>query len=192
MSRYAKRQPDTEGGDRQRRRPTPKGPSPLAIASFVGVVVALAGVGLMMNNAKTPASTQEQAPTEPVDPFANIQREAPPAKGSGPGGSRIIETHRAPSGLLADPAWLGAVEIAKEAYSLRDEAEDAKAAKDSTTFASKAVAAREAFARAIDASRVFEERIIEDFGETDAQVRSAVRERSKWFDLRAKYRKAGK
>ncbi len=165
-------------------------PSPLAIACFVGLVLALGVAGWSASAKKKAAPDREGAPGPPapaVDPFADLPPEkAPPApKGMG----RIQETNRAPAGLLDDPRWIGAVQIAQDAYALRDLAEDAKASDDFPSFSSKAVAARESFGRALDASRAFEDRIIDQYGEDDRQVMQVARERNKWIDLRAKYRK---
>jgi hypothetical protein len=154
----------------------------------VALIAAMGVAGWAMRN-KTAAAgedTSGPAPAE-VDPFASVTREAPPTASGG--GGRVLETNRAPAGLLDNPLWLGAVQIAQGAYSLRDQAEDSKASGDLSAFAAKAVNAREAFGRAIDASRAFEDRIIDQYGENDRQVRRVASERNKWFDLRAKYRK---
>jgi hypothetical protein len=154
----------------------------------VGLIAALGVAGWASRNKRAAAGegASGAAPAQ-VDPFANISREAPPTAPGGRG--RVRETNRAPVGLLDDPLWLGTMQIAQGAYSLRDQAEDSKASGDLSAFAAKAVNAREAFGRAIDASRAFEDRIIDQYGENDRQVRRVARERNKWFDLRAKYRK---
>jgi hypothetical protein len=59
-------------------------------------------------------------------------------------------------------------------------------------YSSKAVAAREGFGKALDASRSFEDQSIDKYGEDDRQVKQIARERNKWIDLRAKYRKVKK
>lgn len=182
------RTPRSERSHSAGRRPTASGPGPLAVVCFVGLIAALGVAGWASRNKRAAAGegASGPAPAE-VDPFASVTREAPPTASGG--GGRVRETNRAPAGLLDDPLWLGAVQIAQEGYSLRDQAEDSKASGDLSAFAAKAVNAREAFGRAIDASRAFEDRIIDQYGENDRQVRRVARERNKWFDLRAKYRK---
>lgn len=161
----------------------------MAIACFVALILAL-GVGGWAASSKKAAAEKEGAtgpPAPAADPFAGLPPEEPPP--SPEGRRRVRESNRAPAGLLEDPRWVGALQIAQEAYALRDLAEDAKASDDFAAFASRAVAAREAFGRALDASRGFEDGIIDQYGENDRQVKQVARERNKWLDLRAKYRK---
>ena len=164
-------------------------PSALAIACFVGLVLAL-GIGGWAASAKKATTEKEGAagpPAPAADPFAGLPPEEAPTAPAGRG--RVRETNRAPAGLLDDPRWVGALQLGQEAYTLRDLAEDAKASGDLASFSSTAVAAREGFGRALDASRAFEDRIIDQYGEEDRQVKQVARERNKWLDLRAKYRK---
>ncbi len=176
---------------RSGRRATNANPSPLAIACFVALILAL-GVGGWAARAKKAAAEEEggSAPAPVVDPFADVTREAPPTAPAGR--ARVRESNRAPAGLLEDPRWVGALQIAQEAYALRDLAEDAKASDDWADYSSKAVAAREGFGKALDASRSFEDQSIDKYGENDRQVKQVARERNKWIDLRAKYRKVKK
>ena len=173
------------------RRAASANPSPLAIACFVALILAL-GVGGWAARAKKAAAEEEggSAPAPAVDPFAGVTREAPPTAPAGR--ARVRESNRAPAGLLKDPRWVGALQIAQDAYALRDLAEDAKASDDWADYTSKAVAAREGFGKALDASRSFEDQSIEKYGENDRQVKQVARERNKWIDLRAKYRKVKK
>jgi hypothetical protein len=155
----------------------------------VALVLALGVAGWAASTKKAAAEKEGAAgtPAPAVDPFAGLPPEAPPPSPEGRG--RVRESDRAPAGLLKDPRWVGALQVAQEAYALRDLAEDAKASDDFAGFASKAVAAREAFGRALDASRGFEDGIIDQYGEDDRQVKQVARERNKWIDSRAKYRK---
>ena len=173
------------------RRAASANPSPLAIACFVALILAL-GVGGWAARAKKAAAEEEggSAPAPAVAPFADVAREAPPTAPAGR--ARVLESNRAPAGLLEDPRWAGALQIAQEAYALRDLAEDAKASDDWADYSSKAVAAREGFGKALDASRSFEDQSIDKYGENDRQVKQIARERNKWIDLRAKYRKVKK
>jgi hypothetical protein len=161
----------------------------LAIVCFVALILAL-GVGGWAFSTKKAAAEKEGAsgpPASAVDPFAGLPPEKAPVAPAGR--ARARETNLAPAGLLDDPRWVGALQIAHEAYTLRDLAEDAKASDNFASFSSKAVAARESFGKALDASRAFEDRIIDQYGEEDRQVKQVARERNKWLDLRAKYRK---
>ena len=183
--------PRDSNSDRPRsgRRAASANPSPVAIACFVALILAL-GVGGWAASSKKAAAEKEKAaeiPAPTADPFAGVTREAPP--GAPAGRARIKESNRAPAGLLEDPIWVGATQIAQDAYALRDLAEDAKASEDWAGYSSKAVAARESFGTALDASRNFEDRIIDQYGENDRQVMQVAKERNKWIDQRAKYRK---
>jgi len=156
----------------------------------VGLIAALGVAGWSQRSKGAEEAPETDQPTVNQSvPFAGRAREAPPAPRDGLGRERTPETNRSPAGLLSDPIWLGAVQIAQEAYALKDQAEDMKASGDLTGYAAKAVAAREGFGKAIDASRAFEDTITESYGENDRQVKQVTGERNRWFDLRAKYRK---
>ena len=130
-----------------------------------------------------PAAPQAGAP---ADPFADIADEGSPEKGAA--GSRMRVTSLAPEGMLRDPVWRGALQLAEEATGLADEAEGARKAGDTVAFRAKAVEAKELFQKAIDATVQFEIDCIEKYGETDRLVRQMVRARSLWISQRTKYR----
>jgi hypothetical protein len=120
------------------------------------------------------------APSEPThQPFSTVAEEAPPSAGGGAG--RLY--NRAPSDLAASyPPWLEALEIAREADGLFSEAQEAKQATDHAGFQTKGKAAKETYDRAFTMTALWEEQLLESYGDRDRQVRVIVRERNRWID----------
>ncbi|MDP6408102.1 MAG: hypothetical protein QGI46_01865 [Planctomycetota bacterium] len=114
------------------------------------------------------------------EPFSSVTQEAPPAPGGG-GGARLYD--RAPSDLAASHApWMEALEIAREADLLFAEAQKAKGATDHAAFQAKGRAAKETYDRAFTMTALWEEQLLESYGDRDRQVRVIVRERNRWID----------
>ena len=123
-----------------------------------------------------------------VDPFSDIPAEKPP---DGHGATRMRLTSKAPEGLENTQVWVDARQLAERAYALAAEADAAKAVRDDATYRAKAKAAHAAFDQALESTVLWEQEIDELYGENDRQVRRIHRERSRWFDKMARYRRAG-
>jgi len=189
-------------GDRPARRPrAPRNQRSTAAAGGLFVVAVLAiGAAGWLNGRRSahPASPPESGPSSvptpgagagaeraaEESPFADIPRESAPAARSG--ASRELVS-RAPESLVADPAWVAAKAQAQEAFALSKEAEAAKKAGDDATFRAKAVAAREIMDQVTSDTAVWEESIVQRYGDDDVLVAVIQRERGRWFDLMRKY-----
>ena len=180
---------DGQEGRRGPARAASKAPGALAISAFVLLVLVVGAAGWASRNKQPSGGGQiEPAPQleAPADPFADIADEDSPEKGAA--GSRMRVTSLAPEGMLRDPVWRGALQLAEKAAGLADEAEGARKVGDTATFRAKAIEARDLFQKAIDATVQFETDCIEKYGETDRLVRQLVRARSLWISQRTKYR----
>lgn len=186
-SRTTRSNPDDDS--RRRRPPAKKQNGATAGLLFALAVVAIGAAG-WLNRAKltgsSSASTEGGAGAKPVEsPFASIPEELPPVRGGG--GSAKAMTSRAPTSLLQDPVWTAALEASKGAYLLAQEAEEAQRAKDNSKYLKKAVAAREAFDQVIIDTAVWEEELVQQYGDNDQVVSQIMRERQRWFGFLRKY-----
>lgn len=177
---------------RPHRRPSrDRSPAPLAVTLLALAVIGIGWAGWVNRSRPQPAAAPGESPPE-IDPFADLDDERGPRRGISPGGRRRSGPVTADDGLLADPTWTSAVALAERAFDLVAEAEAAELAGDRSTFADRAVAARDLLSQAIEATASWETDIQAARGETAPVVRKIVRERNRWFDQRAKYRRVGK
>ncbi len=137
---------------------------------------------------RSQAAPQGEGAPAIVDPFSDLPAEKPP---DGHGPTRMRLTSKAPEGLENRQVWIDAQRLAERAYALAADADAAKAASDERTYRAQGEAAHAAFDRALESTALWEQEIVELYGENDRQVRRIHRERSRWFDKMARYRRAG-
>lgn len=151
----------------------------------VGVTVVLAGGALWaVSQRKDPEP--EVAPRVEVDtprPFADMPpEEAPAPRGSGGGARPAPFGAVAPEGLADAPEWKKAVKLAEEAQGHFDAATEAKVVGNRKKLNEEGGKARTLFDQALEATALFEEQLVAEWGETDRQVRDIMRTRNQWFD----------
>ena len=159
------------------RRTRASGPSLLPLAGLGALIAAAILFARMLPD---DGESTTAAPNEPAhQPFSSVAEEAPPSAGGGAG--RLY--NRAPSDLAASyPPWMEALELARKADGIFSEAQEAKRTTDHAGFQAKGRAAKEAYDKAFTMTALWEEQLLESYGDRDRQVRVIVRERNRWID----------
>jgi hypothetical protein len=170
-----KKQPEDEN---QKRKPVKKGGMGMFIPLAIGVVL-FGGAAVAILGGKKEPKTEPvaEASTKPK-PFADLPREEPPKRGS----SSTKFVAEAPGGLSSDANWQKAVKLASEGEALFEEATAAKAAGETAELNAKGKQARDKLNEAFDLTAVWEEELLEKYGDANAEVRRIVRTRSGWMD----------
>ena len=179
-SRYSNRDEGDE--DRPRRRaPAKKGGPPLV--PILALVVVIGGAIVAARFAAKNRKQPEAAPTvDASNIFGDLPEETPPVPGErGPGRART--TDLAPTGLASDPVWIEALNLADQAAGIFAEAKKAKAAGNHGEWNKLGNQAKDLYNEAVEKTALWEEELVEQYGDTDRQVRDIVRTRNKWLDV---------
>ncbi|HIG11629.1 MAG: hypothetical protein ABGY71_00985 [bacterium] len=187
--RYGSREEQEEG--RPRRRAPKKGGPPFGPIALLCAVL----VGAILI-ARMAAKDREERPEVPkVDAstvFGDLPEEEPPETGAGRSGRRR-STNRAPSGLAQNSDWIAALHKAEKAAGILARAKQAKTSGDRGEWNRLGNLAKEGYDEAIIMTALWEEQLLEKYGETDRQVRDIMRTRNKWFELlRALHKTTGR
>lgn len=156
------------------------------MAMYIPILLAaviVCGIGLAIMTDKAPA--KEDAPKAVVEarnPFADVPDEKAPAKNAGGGSSKYTFVSEAPDGLANNDNWRAALKLAAEGEKLFEEAAQAKAAMDVAALNDKGRQAREKLTSAVEMTAVWEEELLEKYGDANLQVREIKRTRSGWID----------
>lgn len=165
--------------DTQRRPVRKSGMSPM-VPVVIGAVVVM-GIGLSFLGKGEKAEAAPQAVSDKPKPFADLPPEAPPQH-DGKGSSRYTMIAKAPEGLMSDANWLKAVQLASEGEALFEEATAAKVAGDTPKLNERGKLARDKLDEAFTMTAVWEEELLEKYGDANADVRRIVKVRSGWID----------
>lgn len=173
--------------ERQPRAPREPKKSGLPVFPLIGLVFAV-GVAVWVGNAasknqKANETSAAERSADSYDPFGDVPDEQIQKRGktgpSGPG---------APDGLLSDAGWKAASQVAEEGYSLASSAKLARDSGDEAGYLRDAKAAKAKFNKALEDSALFEERIVDQYGDDDLVVTTIVKARSRWFKQVNKFR----
>jgi len=148
-------------------------------------VVIVCGIGLAILTDQQKAAEKQQAPkaeAAPRNPFADVPEEKPPVRTGGGGASKYNFVSKAPEGLANNDNWRAALKLAGEGEKLFEEATQAKAAGDTATLNDKGRQAREKLTSAVEMTAVWEEELLEKYGDANLEVREIKRTRSSWID----------
>jgi hypothetical protein len=164
----------------EKRRPVRKsGMSPM-VPVLIGAVVVM-GIGLSFLGKGEKADAAPQQDSGKPKPFADLPPEAPPVRGAS-GSSKYTMIAKAPEGLMSDANWLKAVQLASEGEAFFDEATAAKVAGDTPKLNEKGKLARDKLDEAFTMTAVWEEELLEKYGDANADIRRIVKVRSSWID----------
>ena len=166
--------------DTSRRAPAGRGTTRAIWLGLLVVLIVGGGTALSLLK-KRETQEQDAAPAVPAKPrpFADLPPETPPGRRSG---AATGVPFGAEAGLLADPVWQRAVELATAGEALYQEAVDAKARRDVPTLNAKGNEAKRKLDEALVSTAQLEEDLIAQRGETDPVVRDVQRVRNRWFD----------
>jgi len=178
-SRY--QQSDGEENSRPRRRARKPGPPLLPILALIVVMAGAVYIARLAAQNK-PEKEKPKEEVQAQDIFGDLPLEQPPDRSAfGHGKKRLTNT--APAGLADDANWIAAKQVASDAAAELELAKAAKAAGDHAAWNTKGKEAKELYDKAITMTAVWEEKLMEDYGDTDRQVRAIMDERNKWFDM---------
>ncbi len=166
------------------RRPARQTTMAMYIPILLAVVI-VCGIGLAIMTDKQKSAEKETPKAEVVqrNPFADVPDEkAPERKGGSGGSSKYNFVSKAPEGLANNENWRAALKIAAEGEALFEEATQAKAAGDTATLNDKGRQAREKLTSAVEMTAVWEDELIEKYGDANLDVREIKRTRSGWID----------
>lgn len=164
---------------RSRRRSKPSGPPLIPIFALIvlmGGAVYLAR--LAAQNKPEPEEPKEAVKASEI--FGDLPVEEPPPRPGGDGSRKA--TNKAPEGLANNPDFIRAKEIAVQANVVFEAAKKAKSAGDHGEWNIKAQEAKELFDQAFIMTAVWEEELLEKYGDRDRQVKAIMSERNKWID----------
>jgi hypothetical protein len=180
MARRTRYDNEHDEPSRSRRRPSKNGPPILLI---VGLVILMGGaVAVARMAAKNKPEKAEPKPeVQASEIFGDLPIEEPPNMPAGNGSKKLVNT--APAGLADNPDFLRARGIALEAAKKLEEAKKAKSAGDHGQWNIKAGESKELYDQAIIITAVWEEELLELYGDRDRQVKAIMNERSKWIDM---------
>ncbi len=173
----SQRDPDS---DERPRRPVRKSGMGMMVPLTIAAVI-VCGVGLSMMGKSEKADAATQPVSDKPKPFADLPPEAPPQRGVSTGNGRTMVA-KAPEGLANDPTWQKAVKLAAEGEALYDEAITAKNAQDTAKLNEKGRAARDKLDEAFTMTAVWEEELMEKYGDANSEVRRIISIRSGWID----------
>jgi hypothetical protein len=196
VTRYAYSGREGKDGGEEPRRPSararqsssPLVPLAILLGMIVGAIVLARAIAGRQQEEQTPAPAAASGPK----PFEGYE-EAPPAKRSST--SRDGRSYPpAPAGLAAsNPDWGRALAIAAEADLLFAEVQRAKQDDAHTLFLEKGLEAKRKYDEAFAMTAVWEERILDQYGDRDPQVREIVRVRTDWSNrMRMLHRTTGR
>lgn len=181
--------PDDDEPDRRGRGGSP---SPLAMLVPAGVLLGLIAAAILLartisskqvEQAAATAAAAEEKPKEPEKKYFTTVPDEKPPEPRGGSGHAPSNKPRAPEGLAeSNPDWAKALELARVADELFAEASQAKAADDHETFQLKGKAAKESYDKAIEITAVWEEELLDKYGDRDPQVRAIQNTRTRWTD----------
>jgi hypothetical protein len=160
----------------------------------VAVVLGLGGLWAVAQNKRASAQAAEDAARDAEakanQPFADMPPEELPehmregafSSGGGDAAAAGSSVSTAPAGLADDATWVKALGLAEEAETHYAAATAAHAAADRETLNEEGKRAQALFDQALESTAVWEEELLETYGENDSQVRSIKKRRSLWFD----------
>ena len=171
------------------RRGRGRQPSPMAMLLPAALLLGLIAAAIILarsissKQVDQAATAAEEKPKEPEKKyFTSVPPEKPPEPRGGVGSAPSTKP-RAPEGLAeSNPDWAKACELAKVADDLFAEAQQAKATDDHETFQLKGKAAKESYDKAIEMTAVWEEELLDKYGDRDPQVRAIQSTRTRWTD----------
>lgn len=170
---------DQDNNERE-RRPVKKSGVGLMVPLLLGVLVFGAVAIVLLGGGPKKEAAPVETSTKPK-PFANLPREEPPKKGAR-GGMGTTYVAEAPEGLAADANWIKACGIAAEGEKLWEEATAAKASGDVPKLNSVGKDARDKLNEAFDMTALWEEQLMEKYGDANPEVRKIIKVRSGWID----------
>lgn len=178
--RYESSKNNDEGEEERRPRRSPKKSGP-PLALIFGIVALMGGaVVLARMAANRPKEAAPVPEAKAEDIFGNLPVELPPERKSDPNFRKLRDT--APQGLANTAIWVEAKKVAANADAVYAEAKKAKAANDHTAWAEKGTRAKKLYDKALTMSAIWEEGLLEKYGDTDRQVAGIQTIRNKWFD----------
>jgi len=127
---------------------------------------------------------EEDAPAKEVqasDIFVGLPEEEPPPPPGGDGSKRMVNV--APANLDQHADFQRARELAEQAGNALDSAKKAKAEGDHATWNTKATYAKNLYDEAVTITALWEEELLEKYGDRDRQVKAIMDERSRWFKM---------
>ena len=148
----------------------------------VGVAVVLGGGAFwaISQGDRRPEAAAGEAQTEQPRPFSDMPPEEPPPPRGGKESIPFGAT--APEGLAEHAGWQAAVVLAKEAEGHFEAATEAKVAGQTKRLNEQGARARSLFDQALESTALWEQELLEQWGEADPQVRQIMRTRNRWFD----------
>lgn len=180
------------------RKPQRQGPGAGAIVALVLLVVGAVAVAtwLQRENASEASASEAVGDGEP-EPFSKYRDALEEERRRAREGLRDDEPTRtyapAPDDLASDDVWVNALAIAADADEELDAANAAREAGDNAGYHEHGRAAMQGYDRALELTAVWEEELLEQYGERSPKVRDIVKTRSRWFDrLRVLHKTTGR
>ena len=167
--------------DEKKNAPVKKSAAPVVIPIALLVVTLGLGAYVVFGPKKEAAAP----PPAPVDvkkptPFADMPPEKPPvAKSSRASDGKVYPP--APEGLLEDANWKKALALASEGEALFTEAIKARASENMALYNEKGNAAEAKFDDAVTLTAEWEEKLVAQYGDRDAQIATILQTRSAWI-----------
>ena len=155
----------------------------LLLLALVGGI----GFAVKKSQEEKQVTAAENVSDEPA-PFSSVPDEAPPDL-SGRGNRTGV---KAGEGLLTDPTWVQAKQLADEGYALAEESKAAEKAGDTASYQAKAGQGHDKFAEAVEMTAIWEEGLVEKHGDGDPVVKGIMKVRSRWFAQMRKLRAQSK
>lgn len=175
---------DRDPSEGRRRRPPKKSSNAWLVPVLVVVVLGGGAAFAVLQGERDARQAEGAAQAAERDgkpkPFANVPDDVPPPPRSAAGGKARKGT--APDGLAQNPVWQRALEQAEMAQKLYDEATAAKVEGDTKTLNAKGNEAKALYDQALEDTAVWEEELVEKYGDGEPQVAAIMRVRSRWFD----------
>jgi len=152
------------------------GPILILVVLMIGAVF-VARMAAQNKTDEEPAKEEVKA----SDIFGDLPVEEPPPLPGGDG-SRKKAANLAPPGLADNADFQKAREIAAQANNAFEAAKKAKADGDHGAWNTKATYAKNLYDEAFIMTAIWEEEILEKYGDSDRQVKAIMQERSTWID----------
>lgn len=175
----------------RRRRRTSAAPGGLLwLASLAGIaLVAVAALTIIKKGMRLRDDREalrearlQQALAPSSQPFADLEREEAPEVAGGPSDPAAPFAGADAARAFTSVAWTSALALAEEAEPLYEACVAAKRAGNMERANAKGRLARRKYDEALESTAAWEERLIDEHGESDPGVREVMRIRDQWFD----------
>jgi hypothetical protein len=148
------------------------------------VVLIVGAIVIARIAASNRGAVDEPPKVEASTIFGDLPEEQPPVPGQNRGGrARVQITDNAPAGLTDNTVWIDALHVIDEGAAVFAKAKQAKASGDHSEWNRLGNEAKDLYNRAIEMTAVWEEELMEKYGENDRQVRDIIKTRNKWLEV---------